>query len=42
LEPTIARAVVLSGSFETLIAMASFLFVAVYLSGFVCLAGPRA
>ena len=33
----IAVALVLSGSFETLIAMASFLFVAVYLSGFAAL-----
>ncbi len=34
LETGVAIALVLSGSFETLIAIASFLFVAVYLSGF--------
>jgi APA family basic amino acid/polyamine antiporter len=32
-----AAALILSGSFETLIAVASFLFVAVYLSGFTAL-----
>ena len=35
-------ALVLSGSFETLIAIASFLFVAVYISGFVALFKLRA
>ena len=34
LETGVAIALVLSGSFETLIAIAAFLFVAVYLSGF--------
>ncbi len=35
-------ALILSGSFETLIAVASFLFVAVYISGFVALFKLRA
>jgi amino acid transporter len=37
LEAIIATGLVLSGSFETLIAVAAILFVAVYLSGFTAL-----
>jgi APA family basic amino acid/polyamine antiporter len=38
----VASALVLSGSFETLLAIASFLFVAVYMSGFIALFVLRA